>query len=265
MAHALDGCRLKLLRAQEHLEALHAEVERFYQRSPYGIVGEVDAKTDRYVFRVCVFEEPPRRLGVYIGDFLHNASSALEHLAWELVRLDGGTPIERQTGFPIFTKREKWDAMAPRMMEGMSQTHRAEIEELQPFRRGTPVAVHFDELALLQHLWNVDKHRTLYTTTTVVTSAGADFVALRDCDVLGEDHVEVGRYEHGAVVAWTTVRPTGPKPKVAMHGRSTVDIAFGDVGMSGPQLADHSVREKLDNILSAVYRVYERFLLDFPT
>ena len=255
---------MKLLRAEEHLEAIKRELAAYASRRPYGFIGEFDRAKSRYAFKVCVFEDPPLFVSVLIGEFLHNASSALEHIAWELVKLNGFSPNETKTGFPIFTSEEKWKRHAPAMMDGMSLRHRAEIESLQPFKRVARHAVDYDLLALLHNMWNIDKHRTLHATATVRTTADVSFIAVADCFLCGERDMTIGRYEHGAVIAYADIEITGDHPKVAMDDDSSIDIAFDDLGMSGARLGPTPVVDVLEGILTVVNEIYDRFLLDFP-
>ena len=99
--HPLDGVRAKLTRAQRHSLELDREIRAWFERHPYGHTGEFDRETSEYVFRYRIYETPPVVWSVVFGDIVHNLASALDHLAWQLVILNGREPIERQTAFPI--------------------------------------------------------------------------------------------------------------------------------------------------------------------
>ncbi len=45
-------------------------------------------------------EAPSQRWGILIGEFVHNLAFSLDHLAWQLVLLNGGTPNEGKPVFP---------------------------------------------------------------------------------------------------------------------------------------------------------------------
>jgi hypothetical protein len=92
--------QLKLARAAEHLESLNEEVASYLDSRPYEVVQETQPEGNPLL--VCkVNSLPPMRLSVLLGDFLHNLRSALDHLAWQLVLVNGSTPGKR-TGFPIY-------------------------------------------------------------------------------------------------------------------------------------------------------------------
>jgi hypothetical protein len=262
--HPLDSCRLKIHRAQEHLHALDAEIRAFIDRRPYGIVGHFNPQKSRYIFVVRVFEEPPARFGLLIGDVLHNAASALDHLAWALVCHAHSTPIEGQTGFPVFADRKKWNG--PRggewMMEGMFDTHRAEIERLQPYHKG--IQGRIDPLYLLKVLWNVDKHRVLHTTAATAVAAGANFVPERGVKQIVDTGINIGTYIEDAEVGWAEIVLEGEDPpKVYMESSTSLDVAFSESGTAKGRITGFYVSSTLGDMLKEVQRVYELFLLDF--
>jgi len=56
-------------------------------------------------FLVRIREDPPAEWSAIIGDAVHNARSALDHLAFALVEANGGSADENTT-FPITDKPE---------------------------------------------------------------------------------------------------------------------------------------------------------------
>jgi hypothetical protein len=100
------------------------------------------------------FEEP--RLGIILGDFMHNLRSALDYIVAALVRENPGALIRRQQ-FPIFDDHANYANGAPGMLSGVIHG-RDIIESLQPFKRTPP---HDDPLFILNHFSNADKHRLI--------------------------------------------------------------------------------------------------------
>src|SRR4051812_23942073 len=102
----LSGVRLKLDRAQTHIDVLRDKTSAFRERkpAPFGFRTETTTKADElveYVLYAVVREEPPRSLGPVIGDVLHNLRSALDHLVYELSTARARRSSNTQ--FPIFT------------------------------------------------------------------------------------------------------------------------------------------------------------------
>jgi hypothetical protein len=108
MGHSLEGVKLKIARAAEPLEVLRTECSAYLDSNPYEVVGH-DQPEGYTLLSFKVHRYPPLRLSVLLGDFLHNLRSSLDHLAWQLVLANGGTPKSGPGGtqFPILEKRGK--------------------------------------------------------------------------------------------------------------------------------------------------------------
>lgn len=89
---------MKLVRADEHLQALNNEVVNFLAIRPYEVVTQQDGSRDNISAKFVYRHAPPDKLLMLIGDVLHNLRSALDHLAWSLA----GAKADRSTEFPIF-------------------------------------------------------------------------------------------------------------------------------------------------------------------
>jgi hypothetical protein len=103
---ALDGCDLKLKRAEEHLKCLEAKrVELLAEERPYAVFQKYDAETSCVLFTAQLLDELPPDWGVIVGDYVHNVRSALDHLAWQLACLHYGREPTgkngREVAFPI--------------------------------------------------------------------------------------------------------------------------------------------------------------------
>lgn len=132
---------------------------------------EAEKSTDDgvYMFRVHIREQPSKRIGILIGECLHNLRSALDHLVWQLAIQNGNRPDDKSE-FPIFldpgkfSKRKKDGDPDPqsglRKMQNCSAQARTLIEQFQPFNRPAG-QFELHPLWLLQKLNNVDKHQTI--------------------------------------------------------------------------------------------------------
>lgn len=153
MGYSLEGVELKIARASEHLDALGAEASAYLDSDPYQVVGEPQADGD--ILWVCkVHRYLPLRLSVVLGDFLHNLRSSLDHLAWQLVLANGGTP-ERKTTFPILSKK---GSKPIGIAGGVSAKAADLVERFQPYN-STDTTPREHPLWVLSTLNNIDKHR----------------------------------------------------------------------------------------------------------
>jgi hypothetical protein len=264
VAHPLDGVRAKLTRANRHAEELICEIAAWGERHPYGHTSEFDPDTSTYVFRYRIYEPPPPEWSVIIGDIVHNLASALDHLAWQLVILNCRTPIDRQTAFPIFGDKEKWESSkrlgGQWMMEGMSDFHKLALRWYQPYWSNDPEK---PPLARLRQLWNFDKHRTLtpvlgkYAPDSTITLHAVHDVQLGT--FTGSSSAPLGPVEDDAEFARVPVVPSGPYPTIHLQGEVALDILFGE--------GSGSVGERIDETLSAIYLyvdgVFQELASDF--
>jgi hypothetical protein len=100
---------------------------------------------------------------------MHNARSALDHLACRLVELNGDT-VSNRNAFPIWdrppTKENKH--LYEKAVAGMSKRHQDGIRALQPFvNPGTKESAMLVALAALD---NLDKHKDLVPLLSTVSS-----------------------------------------------------------------------------------------------
>jgi hypothetical protein len=181
MVSALNGCREKIKRAEEHREGLDREVATWLEARPMPFTAEYDSQTGSHIARITAVPEaiPTLRWGVIIGDVLHNLRSALDHLAWELAHWGGRTPSDPGgVKFPIADSLVNFrSGAATRATKQMDAVHVAKIESLQPYHaltgpdRYTGAFIH--PLAFVRDLSNADKHRL--TTPILAVSQRFDF------------------------------------------------------------------------------------------
>src|SRR5262245_47951859 len=97
---SLAGARAKVARATSHLEVFAAQWQHVVDRGDYTFVHEVHANGLNHRYRAAAVPELPAHFALVLGDCVHNLRAALDHVAHELVRADGGAPGER-THFPV--------------------------------------------------------------------------------------------------------------------------------------------------------------------
>lgn len=172
MGGALEGVVVKLGRAEAHTRDLNALLAPLVDIATKSIVREIDGDPSKLLYRVT--EVPAFEPGVsaIIGDAFSNLRSALDHLAWRLVELDGGVPCEH-TQFPVYASRLSKKGH-PRVVTIQPQILRADIlnalEAVQPYNRGNPWD---DTLWIVRELRNIDTHRLLLVIACAVEAEAA--------------------------------------------------------------------------------------------
>jgi hypothetical protein len=242
MEHPLEAIDWRLERADEHLAALDRERRAFRDQKNGRVVGEFESDTSTYVFRFDG-QLPDPRIGLIVGEFAHNLRTALDHLAWQLVLLRGGSPT-RSTEFPIEKRRKWYERRLKRgALRGMSADDRAAIEQVQPYQAGECAADTY--LALLAWLNNVDKHRFLHIGCAMAIkspirvsygSEGEDAglfpwnpIPVKDVrKILDVDYVSPIGSEDRTELVRVRFEPAGPDPQMKMHGDAPVEVALSD-------------------------------------
>ncbi len=182
----------RLARALYHLESFEAETAAWREEHPHRTWTELDAESGKKFLWAEIVKSPPDRLGLIAGDCIHNLRSALDNLAFQLAlahnkgRLSNN--IERYSGFPILSNDIARDPESlktfNKMTRGIDPLAKAEIEGLQPYKRGNRFST--DPLWQLNKLDIEDKHRLPHSTRLVHVSALAFFPP----ESIGIDEVE---------------------------------------------------------------------------
>ena len=127
-----------------HLESLKAERDAWREEHPRRLWTEFDPKSGKKVLWTQVLKPPPSSLSLIAGDCIHNLRSALDNLAFQLALAHQRRPlsskIKGDSASPILSKDIAKDPDSlgkfDRMTGGIDLLAKAEIERLQPYKRG---------------------------------------------------------------------------------------------------------------------------------
>jgi hypothetical protein len=265
LAHRLDGAIAKFNRSKEQFDELIGEMDAFFngEPKPYSSVGEFDTDAWEWIERFQVLEEPPPRLGVILGDCVHNLRSCLDHVIWQVTLLDGGTPDHR-TQFPIASySKKQFDAMARKQIPGLNAKHRAMVKRLQPYNAGKRATRH--PLHVLATLSNTDKHQIVNPTYSFTDTDPDDFLDKIVGNYRGEGKSPAYKFwiakrgqplHHGT--PWLRVewrRDREAPGQVEMEYPITFGIAFGDIGLNAAQFPQ---------MAGDILKIVQAFMADFP-
>ncbi|MCL4535259.1 MAG: hypothetical protein M1370_08905 [Bacteroidetes bacterium] len=181
MPHSYE---LKLARAVEHLDRAEEELVAWTKCSSNAVRGELNNQTGEFVF---TFESsirfPGERLGLLVGDCLHNLRSALDHLAYNLAVKHRGEPLPGRAAetseFPILGTRPMTPKEERSKIGCIEPAARAIIKGLQPYHRGDDY--NRDPLWILYELERIDKHRLLHVVVLSYDNAtvGGSNIAIK--------------------------------------------------------------------------------------
>lgn len=235
----LQGPRAKLNWAVEKLEALDLESKGWVESQPLRVADEFDDDAGCHIMRLRrVGPEPDwLRMGLMVGDVVHNARSALDHTAWLLACRSN--PVEElwkpsigwKIAFPI--TRDPGRFKTHHVLPFLHEDAIAVLEGLQPYKGGDVP----DCLGHLDRLWNIDKHRVIHSLNVNLDISGVRFLpgavhtardlienppvtTLSKLDPSGKDGTEVARVRfHEGLGPPLTV--------VEVQGQPTCQVAFG--------------------------------------
>ncbi|SRR5579875_267206 len=175
MPDALAGVELKLSRAKAHLVELQNALAEALD-GDCKFVGEFDRQRKCYVLKVSHVPTVDPEWSILLGEIFYQLRSALDHLAWQLVEHDGGTP-NKQTKFPILESLRDKNGKRMRLRQLMPQVTDSTIltilNECQPYywsdTEGHGITgIERHPLRLLKLLSNIDKHRLLLVVVCVL-------------------------------------------------------------------------------------------------
>jgi len=225
-------CGLKVERAIEHLKCLDEAAKQWgeeHGRPGFQCVVEPNPQGTKILVKIDqAVEFPEVEWGIIIGDAVHCLRSALDQLV-------AGLWTDKTTGatrFPICRRERDWTVDAPGMYWSVPSDYVAVLDGAQPYHRGDKAHEH--PLAILNVLWNLDKHQAipamaLTTRSMKITVASAEGVP-------GWENLKFRTHpgralKQGTVLAEANYSDadTEPQAKVYVDAHLSVGVAFGQI------------------------------------
>jgi hypothetical protein len=157
MDDRLIGPRLKVRRADKHIEDIETTRKEFVATDPYTHFSYDDPETGDLVYGISVephAAEGLRDLSIIAGDAIHNLRSALDLLAYQLVDAYSGKAGDA-TAFPIWRTEGQFLGGSAGYMRGAHPDAIRVMRNLKPYKGGN------ETLWRLHRLDATDKHRLL--------------------------------------------------------------------------------------------------------
>jgi len=267
VAHALNGCRLKLERAVAHIETLNKAIQRFRETQSHELVRDFDAETGEDVWWIDgIYDDPPVAWSPLVGDILHNLHSALDHLAWQLaIRKNFGhdLPSEYRATFPIFKNRSRfWRKRPDGHWTGLSGAAsllrfpgdaRSLVLAVQPYKDGNRAPDH--PLWALHQLSNEDKHKTIHVVQSAMVDSALKIDELEDARIEHFTPVQ-GRIRGKTEIGRMKLVEIGTNPKAKLQPAFAIAEAFSDgVPIVGGRYIGEVVNELMKAVINDVFRL----------
>jgi len=165
VALRLRHVKSKIKWAKKHIVELDQAWGAFKKSNPYVLGTKLHPKTKRRIYYIASAMRVPILFSLLAGGAIQALVSALDYLAYELVRSHTGVdlpPNFRDIQFPVADTAKKYRARRGRVIRGASRAAIKAINALKPYKRGNRL------LWTLARLNNIDKHRLLMTAAAGV-------------------------------------------------------------------------------------------------
>jgi hypothetical protein len=159
------GIAEKLKRAEENINNLYVEMERFFKESDYPVFPENDPKLYLQATEYHKNRDIPPRFSVLAGETIHHLRSCFDHIIWHFST--GPQKNKMPVDFPVFAevpiKQRDITRFEGKIQRVTDPNARALIERLQPYNAADPT----DDPLWLIHSFDIfDKHRELILCVT---------------------------------------------------------------------------------------------------
>lgn len=221
MSTPLDGVWAKLDRARLHARNLNDRLADALDPDRQSFIRQLDGHPSKYVYKIERVPPMETEWSLILGDFLTNVRAALDHLAWQLVILDGAIP-DKNTKFPIcLSATSQTGRPSPaRIAKITSQKIIDAVESVQPYKLagqpGQPANPESAVLHVLNRLVNADKHRLLLTSAVGLRTGGM-WWGSTDEHPSPECRLNLHPLEDGHPVAWFDFGNAKPDPNFDPH------------------------------------------------
>lgn len=244
----LDHARLKVVRAQEHLDTLKAELRTYLEAKPYTIVRSEDDVKHVWTVEPHI-SEPPVNLRLIVGDILSNIRAPLDYIIWELVQAHHSRALTRRghrnATFPIYTDAQNADFI--KKLQALSDFGVPagaidQVKAVQPYNSG------YEPMDWLHHLVNEDKHRV---PALVLAIPGRT----RLVKVVNGTYTILGQFTGMGYLK--TVDST-PGAEMQVHTKATLFVTAQSVAM--PNIPIDSALEQIVECVANIIPRFEPFL-----
>lgn len=142
-----EAPKCKVKKAKKHIYQLQCEVAQFIARTPYRVIVEQDRKTLDDLFVIRVQDQIPDDFAAIAGDAIHNLRIALDLLARDLVRVNGGDVED--VYFPFCRNGNDFEEIIKQRHIDRARPDIVEIFRwLKPYKGGNDALIAIHDLAI---------------------------------------------------------------------------------------------------------------------
>ena len=250
MTNPFHGAKLKIERANQHINDLYLQWREFSNTGPYSVLVENDSDTRDSVLQISMDQPAPEAILLIVGDAIHNLMCALDFCMNEMEFAILGKRT-KYTKFPVYDTRDELVAAAKGGLK--YKTTKAVLDHIvdavQPYKRGRG-----EPLWSLHALDIEDKHRLL--------------IAKKDMTYIQNIHCKDSNGQHFTIPEWAIIHPKASRyvctghsdVQITNNGKASFGIVFGD-GMPLYGQPILPILPKLSHFVSGTINSIERVFL----
>jgi hypothetical protein len=149
---AFYSAKLRLTRAEEHLNDLKAQIDRFFAEKPYTRFPEPDPNGTHKVYKIRLTQRFPFRWRILATEIIEHARASIDHATWASAFLKTGDP-NLKFGLFVFSKDP---TKLDERIKGWSKDCPIEVQDIirdfKPYDGGNGL------LCVLNDMCNMSKH-----------------------------------------------------------------------------------------------------------
>lgn len=239
------GFEPRWARSLELLIDLDSLMHEYLDSEPVDLQRQIQPDGLTSVFALLVTTEPPLDLALRVGEVVHQIRSALDHLANRLVRAAGHQPT-RRTSFPNHIRPPR---KAVAIHPGVDPKALSVIDQVQPYHRRHEPDHH--PLAVLNELWNIDKHRNLSLTATLLANSQIYISDAKGGWRVG-GQFQPGPLAEDGIVGVFRFEGGGPSADAEVEASGDLFVTIADTGF---HRADHAIASMGNRALEGYNRI----------
>jgi len=146
------SAKLRIARAEEHLDDLEAKIDKYFGKNPYAIVRETDADEAYEILKVQFTERLPFRWRILATEIVEHLRASLDHATWACSYLKTGDPNTKFVSFPFGKTARDVDNGVRARAKHLPPEIQSLLKSFKPHKGGN------DALCTLNDLCNTSKH-----------------------------------------------------------------------------------------------------------
>jgi hypothetical protein len=155
------SAKLRIARANEHIDTLDAEIAEFWAKKPYTHAAEDDVDGTHQTHKLCFTERFPSEWRILVTESVEHLRASLDHATWAVGFLCSGNVAIDKVAFPFGRTAADVDNSIKGRSKNLPTEIQAILRRLQPHEGGN------DALCVLNNLCNLSKHTLIAIVAAV--------------------------------------------------------------------------------------------------